>query len=172
MKKHKQEINIAWKKTWTLQRYKERKQEDDFDLKNKMTKYIANASFYRLRFKTIDWLTKKIVGGQPLIWWLVFDIVGCWLLILLAGQNIIANIRIWALCSMKVVGNCLRFPKKKPELSWTSRTQDMSWKSNSIWAAGQIPTSPLLLRFELENGRIESWTPMKVLGLCLSFPSI
>jgi hypothetical protein len=30
MKRHKQEINIAWKKTWTLQRYKERKQEDDF----------------------------------------------------------------------------------------------------------------------------------------------
>jgi len=28
-----------------------------------MTKYMANASFYRLRFKTINWLTKKIVGG-------------------------------------------------------------------------------------------------------------
>jgi hypothetical protein len=55
---------------------------------------MENASFYRLRFRTIDWLTKKIVGGQPLIWWLVFDIVGYWLLILLAGQNIIANIRI------------------------------------------------------------------------------
>jgi len=37
---------------------------------------MANASFYRLRFRTIDWLTKKIVAGQPLIWWLVFDIVG------------------------------------------------------------------------------------------------
>jgi len=59
-----------------------------------MTKYMANASFYRLRFRTIDWLTKKIVGGQPLIWWLVFNIVDCWLLILLAGQNVIANIRI------------------------------------------------------------------------------
>jgi hypothetical protein len=80
-------------------------------------------------------------------------------LILLAGQNIIANIRIWALCSMKVVGNCLSFPTKKPELIWTSRTQDMSWKLNSVWAAGQIPTSSLMLRFELENGRIESWTP-------------
>jgi hypothetical protein len=59
-----------------------------------MTKYMANALFYRLRFRTIDWLTKKIVGGQPLIWWLVFNIVDCWLLILLAGQNVIANIRI------------------------------------------------------------------------------
>jgi hypothetical protein len=60
---------------------------------------------------------------------------------------------------MKVVGNCLSFPtKKKIELIWTSRTQDMSYKLNNVLAAGQIPTSPLLLRFELKNGRIESWT--------------
>jgi hypothetical protein len=41
-------------------------------------------------------LTNYLVGGQPLTWWLVFDIVGCWLLILLAGQNVIANIKIRA----------------------------------------------------------------------------
>ena len=35
-----------------------------------MTKDMTNASFYRLKFRTIDWFTKKIVGGQPLIWWL------------------------------------------------------------------------------------------------------
>jgi len=57
---------------------------------------MANAFFYRLKFETIDWLTNYLVGGQPLIWWLVFDIVGCWLLTLLAGQNVIANIRIRA----------------------------------------------------------------------------
>jgi len=73
---------------------------------------MANASFYRLKFRTIDWLTNYLVGGQPLTWWLVFDIVG-WLLILLAGQNIIANIRIRALCIMKVVGDCLSFFLKK-----------------------------------------------------------
>jgi hypothetical protein len=50
-----------------------------------MTKYMANASFYKLKFGTIDWLTNYLVGGQPLIWLLVFDIVGCWLLTLLAG---------------------------------------------------------------------------------------
>jgi hypothetical protein len=65
-------------------------------MKNKMTKYMENAFFYRLKFETIDWLTNYLVGGQPLIWWLVFDIVGCWLLTLLAGQNVIANIRIRA----------------------------------------------------------------------------
>jgi len=58
-----------------------------------MTKDMANASFNRLKFGTFDWLTNYLVGGQPLAWWLVFDIVG-WLLILLAGQNIITNIKI------------------------------------------------------------------------------
>ena len=77
-----------------------------------MTKYMANASFYRLKIRTIDWLTNYLVGGQPLIWWLVLDIVG-WFLILLAGQNVIANIRIRVIYSMKAVGNCLSFPTKK-----------------------------------------------------------
>jgi hypothetical protein len=160
MKRHKQEINIAWKKTRTLQR---EKQEDDLDLKNKMTKYMANASFYRLRFRTIDWLTKKIVGGQPLIWWLVFDIVGCWLLILLAdywycwlAKTSLLTLEFEPFVPWKLWAIVLAFQQKKPELIWTSRTQDMSWKRNSVWAAGQIPTSPLLLRFELENSIIES----------------
>jgi hypothetical protein len=78
---------------------------------------MANTSFYRLKFGTIDLLTNYLVGGQPLTWWLVFYIVGCWLLILLAGQNIIANIRIRAHYTMKVVGNCLSFPTKKKKQS-------------------------------------------------------
>ena len=56
-----------------------RKQEDD------LIKYMTNAFFYKLKFGTIDWLTNYLVNGQPLIWWLVFDIIGCWLLTLLAG---------------------------------------------------------------------------------------
>jgi len=143
MKKHKQEIKIAWKKTWTLQRYKERKQEDDFDLKNKMTKYMENASFYRLKLRTIDWWTKKIVGGQPLIWWLVFDIVGCWFLILLAdfwycwlAKTLLLTSEFEPFVPWKLWAIVSAFQQKKPELIWTSRTQDMSWKPNSVWAAG------------------------------------
>jgi len=87
---------------------------------------MANASFYMLKFKTIDWLTNYLVGGQPLTWWLVFDIVG-WLLILLAGQNAIANIIIQAHCIHKSCGQLSQlFNKKKPELIWTSKTLDMS----------------------------------------------
>jgi hypothetical protein len=43
---------------------------------------------------------------------------------------------------------------------------------NNVQAAGQILTSPLLLRFGLPNSKIESWTPMNVLGLYLSFLAI
>ena len=125
---------------------------------------MANASFYRLRFRTIDWLTKKIVGGQPLIWWLVFYIVGCWLLILLAdywycwlAKTSLLTSEFEPFVPWKLWEIVLAFQQKKPELIWTSRTQDMSWKPNSVWAAEQIPTSSLLLRFKLENGRIESW---------------
>ena len=42
-----------------LKHYKntKKKQEYDLDLKTKMSKYMANASFYRLKFETIDLLT-------------------------------------------------------------------------------------------------------------------
>jgi len=79
---------------------------------------MENTSFYRLKFRTIDWLTKKIVGGQPLIWWLVFDIVGCWLLILLAGQNVIANIRIRAHLTHESCGKLSQLCNKKDQSSF------------------------------------------------------
>jgi hypothetical protein len=83
-----------------------------------MTKYMANTSFYRLKFGTIDWLTNYLVGGQPLIWWLVFDIVGCWLLILLAGQNVISNIKIRAHCTYESCGQLSQLSNKKNQSSF------------------------------------------------------
>jgi len=73
---------------------------------------------------------------------------------------------------MKVLGNCLSFLGKKIEVIWTSRTRDMGLTLNNIWAGRQIQTSPFLLQFGLENDLFKYWTPMKVLGLCLSFPYI
>jgi hypothetical protein len=83
-----------------------------------MTKYMANASFYRLKFGTIDWLTNYLVGGQPLTWWLVFNIVGCWLLILLVGQNIITNIRIRAPFTHESCGQLSQLFNKKNQSSF------------------------------------------------------
>jgi len=81
-------------------------------MKTKMPKCMANASFYRIKFRTIDWLTNYLVGGQPLTWWLVIDIVG-WLLTLLAGQNIIANIRIRAHSLLESYGQLSQLFNKK-----------------------------------------------------------
>jgi len=50
-------------------KYKEREQKQDLDLKTKMSKYMANASFYRLKFRTIDLMTNYWVGGHLLTWW-------------------------------------------------------------------------------------------------------
>jgi hypothetical protein len=52
-----------------------------------MPKCVANASFYRLKFRTIDLMTNCWVGGH------LFDLVTT--LIFLSEQNINANIRIW-----------------------------------------------------------------------------
>jgi len=71
---------------------------------------MENASFYRLKFRTIDWLTKKIVGGQPLIWWLVFDLV--------AGQNVIVNIRIRAHLTHESCGKLSQLSNKKDQSSF------------------------------------------------------
>ena len=68
-----------------------------------MLKYMANASFYRLKFRTIDWLTNYLVGG--------------WLQTLLAGQNVISNIRIGAHSLHESCGKLSQlFKKKKNEL--------------------------------------------------------
>ena len=40
-----------------LKHYKERKQKHDLDLKTKTPKCMANASFYRPKFGTIDLMT-------------------------------------------------------------------------------------------------------------------
>jgi hypothetical protein len=85
---------------------------------------------------------------------LLADYWYCWL-----AKTSLLTLELESIVVIKVVGDCLSFPTKKPELIWTSRTQDMSLTPNNVWAAGYILTSLLLLRFELENGRIDSWTP-------------
>ena len=40
-----------------IKKYKERNKEHELDLNNQATKYMANASFYRLKFETINLMT-------------------------------------------------------------------------------------------------------------------
>jgi len=125
---------------------------------------MANASFYRLKFKTIDLMTNYWMGGHLLTWWQPLS--SC------PNNTSLLTSEFEQIVYMKVLGICLRFPTKQEWALWTSRTRDMGKTLSSVWAAGQILTSLWLLQFELENGRFEFGLFMKVLGLCLSFPSI
>ena len=52
-----------------LEHYKMQiEQEQDLDLKTKMSKCMANASFCRLKFGTIDLMTNYWVSGHLLTW--------------------------------------------------------------------------------------------------------
>jgi len=60
---HKQEINetIIWNKTRTLKLQRKKASK-----KIKIPKCMANAYFYRLKFRTIDLMTNYWVGGHIL----------------------------------------------------------------------------------------------------------
>ena len=107
---------------------------------------MANASFYRPKFRTIDLMTNCWVGGQLLTWWKSLSSF--------LNKTKMLPSELGPLENMKVVGNWLSFPGKKMEVIWTSRTPDMGQKLNSVWVVGQIRTSPLLLWFGLENGLV------------------
>jgi hypothetical protein len=97
-------------------KYKEIEQEQDLDLKNKMSKCMANASFYRLKFRIIDLMTNYWVGGHLLTWWQPLS----------SCLNKMTLLKFWAFVSA--------FQQNKNEFIWTSRTQDMAWTLNSVWA--------------------------------------
>jgi len=136
-----------------LKHYKniKREREQDLDLNNQTPKCMANVSFYMLKFETIDLMTNCWVGGQLLTWWQ--SLSSC------LNKTSLLTSEFEQTWIMKVLGNCLSFPEKKMEVIWTSRTWDMGWTLNSVWTAGQIQTSLLLLQFGLENGFFKSWTP-------------
>ena len=118
-------------------KYKERNKEHELDLNNQTTKYMANASFYRPKFRIIDLMTNCWVGGQLLTLWK--SLSSC-----LNTTKILAS-ELGPLVNIKVIGNWLIFSRKKIEVIWTSKTPDMGQTLNSVRAVGQIRTSPLLL---------------------------
>jgi hypothetical protein len=133
-----------------IKKYKEREQEQDLDLKTKMPKCMANASSYRLKFRTIDLMTNCWVGGHILTWWQ--SLSSC------LNKPSLLTSEFEQIVFMKVLGNYFNVKKNKNRCIWTSRTWDMGWTMNNVWVAGQIPTSPLLPPFELENSTFKSWT--------------
>jgi len=82
-----------------------RDQEHDLDMKTKMPKYMANASFYRPKFGTIDLMTNCWVGGHILTWWQ--SLSSC------INKTSLLTSEFEQIVLMKVLGNCLSFPTKK-----------------------------------------------------------
>jgi len=147
-----------------ITKYKEREQEHDLDLNTKMPKCMANASFYRPKFGTIDLMNNCWVGGHILTWWQ--SLSSC------LNKTPLLTSEFELTLLMKVLENCLSFPGKKIEVIWISRTRDMGWTLNSVWVAEHILTSPLFLRFGLPNSKIGSCTPHECFRPMSRFPSI
>ena len=104
----------------------------------KMPKCIANTSFYRQKFRTIDLMNNCWVGGHILTWW---QSLSSYL-----NKTSLITSEFEPTLHMKVLGNCLSFlEEKKIKVIWTSRTRDMDWTLNNVWVVEQIRTSPLLL---------------------------
>jgi hypothetical protein len=124
-----------------ITKYKEREQEQDLDLKTKMLKYMVNASFYRLKFGTIDLITNYWVGGHLLTWWLAID--------LLVGQNIIANIRIWTnnLHEISVELNQYLFSKLSPFFVFSILIVKQINQSFELW---NMPTFKMSIYHKLK----------------------
>ena len=110
-------------------------------LKINLCKYMANASFYRPKSRTIDWWPSiDFVASSWHYCWLIFDVVGwfcCWFLILLAGfwccwllKTSLLTSELEPFVSSKLWAIVLAFQQKKPDLIWTSRTRDMTRKPN------------------------------------------
>jgi len=93
-----------------LKHYKNIKRESkehDLDMKTKMPKCMANASFYRPKFRTIDLMTNYWVGGHILTWWQ--SLSSC-----LNKMSFITS-EFEQIVFIKVLETCLHFPTKKKE---------------------------------------------------------
>jgi hypothetical protein len=74
-------------------------------MKTKMSKCMANASFYKLKFETIDLMTNYWVGGHLLTWWQPLSFC--------LNKTSFLMSKFEQIVFMKVLGICLWFSKKQ-----------------------------------------------------------
>jgi len=144
---------------------REREQEQDLDLNNPAPKCMANASFYRPKFRTIDLMTNCWVGDQLLTWWQ--SLSSC------LNKTVLLTSEFKQTWIMKVLGNCLSFSRKKKLRSF-GLLELKIWAKH--WTVSRLQDRFGLLRccynLDLKMAFLYLGLLMKVLGLCLSFPSI
>jgi len=144
---------------------REKEQEQDLDLNNQAPKCMANASFNRPKFGTIDLMTNCWVGGQLLTWWKFLS--SC----LNKSSSLTSEFEPTLL--MKVLGNCLSFPGKNKLRSFGLLELEI-WAEH--WTVYGLQDRFRLLcccyNLDLKTAFLNLGLHIKVLGLCFSFLSI
>ena len=127
--------------------HKEREQEHDLDLNTKMPKRMENASFYRLKFGTIDLMTNCWVGGQLLTWWKSLSFC-------LNKTSLLAS-ELEPPVLMKVLGNYLIFLRKK-------KLRSFGHLKLEIW-----PNYRTMFQFGLHQHPFSKFGPLLVLSISI-----
>ena len=124
---------------------------------------MANASFYRLKFRTIDLMTNYWVGGHLLTTTIIF----------LSEQNIIVNVIIWTDSLHESSGHLSQL-SNKIQMSSFGLLELKIWAEH--WTMSGLHDRFWLLfccyKLNLKTVILNLGFFTKVLGLCLNFPYI
>ena len=126
---------------------------------------MANASFYRLKFGTIDLMTNCWMRGHILTWWQSLSFCLNKMLLLMSEFK--------QIYVMKVLENYLRFPAKKKKIN-AFRFLELEICAEHLTMSGLQDRFRLLrccYNLNLKTTFLNLGLLMKVLGLCRSFLS-
>ena len=130
----------------------------------KIPKCMANASFYKPKFGTIDFMTNCWVDGQLLTWWK--SLSSC------LNKRSLLTLELELTVLMKVIENYLIFPVKK--LGSFRLLELKIWVEH--WTVSGLQDSFRLLRcsynLDFKTAFLNLGFLMKVVGLCLIYPSV
>ena len=141
-------------------KYKERDKRQVLDLNNQVTKYMANASFYRPKFKIINLMTNCWVGGQLLTLWKSLSSF-------LNKMKLLAS-ELGPLENMKVVGNWVRFPGKKKRSFGFLELQIWVKHWTVFGLQDKFRHLHCCYNLDLQTAFLDLGVHMKVVGLCLT----
>ena len=121
---------------------------------------MANASFYRQKFGTIDLMTNCWVGGQLLTWWK--SLSSC-----LNKMSLLAS-ELEPPILMKVIGNCLIFLKKKLRSFGLLELEIWAEYWTVSWLQDRFRLLHYCYNLDLKTVFLNLGLHMKVVGLCLT----
>jgi hypothetical protein len=124
---------------------------------------MANTSFYRLKFRTIDLMTDYSVGGHLLTWWQPLS----------SYLNKMSLLMSWTNSLHESSGHLYQLSNKTRMSSFGLLKLEI-WAEHWIvsWMQDKFRLLFCSYNLNLKTTLLNLGLFMKVLGLCLSFPSI